>query len=100
MVLGPFAGSGLVDRVGSSTTAAPPAHGASSVAQSDIQPLSVSKKRPAPPRTLVFPSPKGSQAKPKRGAMFLWSGKYQPRGAPGSPGTRNPRGAFGNLTDC
>src|ERR1039457_7715334 len=85
---------------GSKVKSVPPAQGASSVAQSDIQPLSVSKNNPPPPRILVFPSPKGSHAIPTRGERFLWSGKYQPRGAPGSPGTRNPSGAPGNLTDC
>src|SRR5215467_3174393 len=52
----------------------PPAQGASSVDQSDIHPLSVSKNIPPPPRMLVFPSPKGSQATPIRGERFVWSG--------------------------
>src|ERR1700685_420137 len=49
----------------------PPAQGASSVAQSDIQPLSVSKNKPPPPRMLVFPLPKGPHAKPMRGEAFV-----------------------------
>src|ERR1035437_7684793 len=86
--------------VGSKVKSVPPAQGASSVAQSDIQPFRVSKNKPPPPRILVFPFPKGSHAIPMRGEKFVWSGKYQPRGAPGSPGNTNPSGAPGNFTDC
>src|SRR5580693_10234619 len=49
----------------------PPAQGASSVAQSDIQPFSVSKNNPPPARILVFPLPTGSQAIPMRGERFV-----------------------------
>src|SRR5665811_825023 len=36
--------------------------------------FTVSYTRPAPPLMTVFPLPFTSQAKPKRGAKFLWSG--------------------------
>src|SRR5215469_10551561 len=72
ILLGPSAGSGLFTvSVGSGVRTAPPAQGASSVAQSDIHPLRVSKKRPKPPRTLVLASPNGSQAKPIRGERLV-----------------------------
>src|SRR5579871_374296 len=64
---GPANGTLLGERLKSM----PPAQGASSVAQSDIHPLSVSKNIPPPPRTLVLPSPKGSQAMPMRGDKFV-----------------------------
>src|SRR5579862_638020 len=46
--------------LGSKLKSVPPAHGASSVDQSDIQPFRVSKNNPPPPRILVLPSPNGS----------------------------------------
>src|SRR5437667_1743619 len=85
MVLAGSVGS-VGTMLGSKKKSAPPAKGGSSVAQSDIQPFRVSSNIPKPPRRLVFPLPKGSQAKPNRGAKFLRSGKYQPFGAPESPG--------------
>src|SRR5689334_18560388 len=72
------AAAGSVGRIGtllgSKLKSVPPAQGASSVDQSDIQPFSVSKNKPPPPRILVFPSPKGSHAMPMRGERFVWSG--------------------------
>src|SRR3982751_1424535 len=55
---------------------------------------------PKPPRTLVLPSPFGSQAKPKRGAQSFLSGKFTPVGAPASPGNTRPGGALGKRVDC
>src|SRR5450755_485926 len=50
---------------------------------------------PKPARTLVFPSPKTSQARPIRGSnMWLYDGTAVFR-TPGSPGTRTPGGRFG-----
>src|ERR1700756_2105644 len=60
--------------VGPKLKSVPPGQGASSVDQSDIHPFSVSKKSPPPPRILVLPLPKGSQAIPMRGEKFVWSG--------------------------
>jgi len=91
---------GLVGNVGSCTTAAPPAHGGSSVAQSDIQPLSVSKNKPTPPRTLVLPSPKDPRQNRSVGARFLRSGSTSPGELPDRREPRIQQEHLENLTDC
>src|SRR5262245_28177912 len=60
--------------------------------------LTLSKNTPYPPRTLVRPSPRTSQANPMRGAKLLRSASTSPRGT--SPGKRTPRGASGTTFDC
>src|SRR6266849_5459733 len=55
---------------------------------------------PNPPRTLVFPFPKTSQANPNRGAQSFLSGKFDPVGAPGSPGKTMPAGALTKRCEC
>src|SRR5262249_17315201 len=48
---------------------------------------------------LVLPLPKGSQANPTRGAKSFLSGKFEPLGAPLSPGKSKSTGAFGKRVD-
>src|ERR1035441_6922175 len=55
---------------------------------------------PKPARIDVLPLPVGSYAKPRRGAQLFLIGKFDPAGAPLSPGNKRPSGAFGNRVDC
>src|SRR5262245_24717734 len=60
--------------------------------------FTLSKNTPYPPRTLVRPSPRTSQANPIRGAKLLRSAPTSPRGT--SPGKSTHSGASGTTLDC
>src|SRR5208283_1975668 len=63
-------------------------------------PDTVPQKTPNAPRTDVFPSPNGSQAKPDRGARWAKLSCAMPRGTPGSPGYTKPVGIWGWTIEC
>ena len=63
-------------------------------------PKAVVENTPAAARTEVFPSPKGSQAKPTRGEMSCQRTGTMPRVMPGSPSNSAPGGAMEIARDC
>src|SRR4029077_1441312 len=90
-------------------------YGGFPVGYATVSPSTAVKKRPAPPRMLVFPGPPkslpsqpsetaGEYAIPSRGEKLfsgvgaIAEGMWDPSGR-GSPGTRYPSGAPGNVFD-